>query len=252
MTRTAHDAAIIFDAIAGYDPRDPASAQEPFAPTTPGIERPVSGLRLGVIGQYVENYAEPEVRRVAEAALAQLPHLGIELVPLEPDYVPLVGPVIMPLVQAEATTYHWQTLLDRPDDYSVNTRNNLRLGATVFAKDYLQAQRVRSQMQSEVDAALRTVDALIFPSAYDALGTAEADILDVEIGYTGLANLTGHPAISIPCGFTDDGLPVALQLTGRAFDEGTILSIAHAIQQATDWHTRRPDLKTRYLIPEVV
>jgi aspartyl-tRNA(Asn)/glutamyl-tRNA(Gln) amidotransferase subunit A len=251
MTRTARDAAIVFDAIAGYDPRDPASAQQPLIATTPGIDRPVGGMRVGVVGQYLEKYAEPEVRRVAEAALAQFPDLGIEIVPLELDYVPLVGPVIMPLVQAEATAYHWQTLLDRPDDYSHNTRNNLRLGATVLAKDYLQAQRVRSQMQSEVDAALQTVDALIFPTqpivaprigAYDAPGTADADILDVEIGYTGLANLTGHPAVSIPCGFTDGGLPVGLQLTGRAFDEATILALAHAYQRATNWHVRRVPL----------
>ncbi|HYI14896.1 MAG TPA: amidase [Thermomicrobiales bacterium] len=251
MTRTARDAALIFDAIAGHDPRDPASASEPFVPTAPDVGHSVKGLRIGVIQQYVERYAQPEVRRVAEAALAVLPGLGVELVPIEPDYVPLVGPVIMPLVQAEATAYHWQTLLDRPDDYSNNTRDNLRLGATILAKDYLHAQRVRRQMQAEVDAALQTYDALIFPTqpivapllgAYDMPDTGEADVLDVEIGYTGLANLTGHPAVSFSCGFTDAGLPVGLQLTGRSFDEATILAIAHAYQHATDWHTRRPAL----------
>jgi aspartyl-tRNA(Asn)/glutamyl-tRNA(Gln) amidotransferase subunit A len=249
MTRTARDAALIFDAIAGHDPRDPASAREPFVPTTPGVERSVSGVRIGVVGQHFEHYAEPEVRRVAEAALAHIPELGIELVPLGLNFVPLVGPVIMPLVQAEATTYHWQTLLDRPGDYSTNTRDNLRLGATILARDYLHAQRVRRQMQDEVDAALQSVDALVFPTqpivapplgAYDVGDATETDILDIEIGYTGLANLTGHPALSIPCGFTDAGLPVGLQLTGRAFDEATILTIAHALQLATDWHTHRP------------
>jgi aspartyl-tRNA(Asn)/glutamyl-tRNA(Gln) amidotransferase subunit A len=249
MTRTARDAALIYDAIAGHDPRDPASAAEPFVPSTPGIERSVSGLRVGVVQQYLERYAQPEVRRVAEAGLAVLPGLGVALILIEPDYVPLVGPVIMPLVQAEATAYHWQTLLDRPDDYSNNTRDNLRLGATILAKDYLHAQRVRRQMQAEVGAALQTFDALIFPTqpivapplgAYEVSDSAEADVLDVEIGYTGLANLTGHPAVSFSCGFTESGLPVGLQLTGRSFDEATILALAHAYQQATDWHRRRP------------
>ena len=164
LTRTAYDTALIFDAIAGYDPRDPASATEPFVATAPEIERSVSGLRIGVVGAFFELHVEPPVREVAEAAMAPWSDLGVELVPLELECVPMVGPTIMPLVQAEATAYHWQTLLERPDDYGPDIRDNLRLGATVLAKDYIQAQRLRRQMQVEIDAALRTVDALIFPT----------------------------------------------------------------------------------------
>lgn len=252
MTRTTRDAAIVFDAIAGHDPRDPASVAVPLVPTTSEVDRSVSGLRVGVARQYLERYAEREVQRVAEAALARLSGEGIELVPLGLDVVRLVSAVIMPIVQAEATAYHWPTLLERPDDYSLNTRDNLRLGATVLAKDYLQAQRVRRQMQAEVDAALRTVDALVFPTqpivapplgVYEAGDPTDADILDVEIGYTGLANLTGHPAVSIPCGFTDAGLPVGLQLTGRPFDEGTILRIANAWEPIFGVDRQRPALR---------
>jgi aspartyl-tRNA(Asn)/glutamyl-tRNA(Gln) amidotransferase subunit A len=249
LTRTAYDTALIFDAIAGYDPRDPASATEPFVATAPEIERSVSGLRIGVVGAFFELHVEPPVREVAEAAMVPWSDLGVELVPLELECVPMVGPTIMPLVQAEATAYHWQTLLERPDDYGPDIRDNLRLGATVLAKDYIQAQRLRRQMQVEIDAALRTVDALIFPTqpivapvldTYRVTEPDEADVLEGEIGHTGLANLTGHPAVSIPCGFTPDGLPVALQITGRVFDEATVLALAHAYQLASDWHRRRP------------
>ncbi len=251
LTRTAHDTALIFDAIAGYDPRDPASATEPFVATAAEIGRSVAGLRLGVVGQFFERHVEPDLRQVADDAMKSWTAIGVELIPIELECVPLVGPTIMPLVQAEATAYHWQSLLDRPDDFGPDVRDNLRLGATILAKDYLQAQRARRQMQAEIDAVLRTVDAIVFPTqpivaprldSYRVTEPDETDVLEGEIGHTGLANLTGHPAVSIPCGFTPAGLPVALQLTGRAFGEATILAIAHAYQQATDWHTRRPSL----------
>jgi len=253
MTRTARDAAIVYDAIAGYDARDPASAREPFEPTLPALARNARGLRVGIVQEFYDFHVQPEVRQIAEQATYALEPLGVTLgnVSFAFPIAPLVGPTIMPLVQAEATSYHWKTLLERPQDYGPDIRENLRLGAIVLAKDYLDAQRLRQRITTEIEAALRQFDVLVFPTqpivapildAYRIAQSSEEDVLMGEIGHTGLANLTGHPAITIPCGFTQAGLPVGIQITGRAFDEATILLLANVYQQITDWHLRRPAL----------
>jgi aspartyl-tRNA(Asn)/glutamyl-tRNA(Gln) amidotransferase subunit A len=250
LARTARDTAVLFDAIAGHDQADPASLEHTFEPAAATLEQPVLGLRVGVVEELFERYVEPEVARVARVALDTLATLGVELEPVTLSCVPLVGPTIMPIVQAEATSYHLQTLLERPDDYGPVIRENLRLGALVLAKDYIDAQRMRRRMRDELDAVLKRFDALVFPTQpivaplLDAYQIAEAghdDVLDVEIGHTGLANLTGHPALSVPCGLTNDELPVGLQFTGRAFDERTLFQLGHAFEQATGW-SRRPPL----------
>lgn len=249
ITRTVRDTAMLYDAIAGYDSADPASANQPFEPTAGRLERPVAGLRIGVVDDLFERHARLEVAQTARAALDVLSALGLTLEPVDFSLFQLVAPTIMPIVQAEATSYHWPTLLERPEDYGPVIRENLRLGALVSAKDYIDAQRVRRRMQEEIDALLATYDALVFPTqpivaplldAYQLPDGAQEDLFDMEISYTGLANLTGHPALSVPCGFTADGLPVGLQLTGRAFDEGTLLQLGHAYEQAMAWTGRHP------------
>lgn len=202
------------------------------------------GLRVGVVTELYERHVEPEVQRVARDATRQLSTAGLELVDIELPWSRLVATAIMPIIQAEATNYHWSSLRREPDVFSDALRENLRLGATVLAKDYLDAQRLRRMIAGEVSEALRHVDALVFPTqpiaappigVYDVAEDATDDVLDVEIGHTGLANLTGHPAVSIPCGLTGDGLPVGLQFTGRAFDEQTVLRVAHAVEQVIDF-----------------
>jgi aspartyl-tRNA(Asn)/glutamyl-tRNA(Gln) amidotransferase subunit A len=252
LTRTARDCAIIFDAIAGYDPRDPASAQQPFTPTLPEATGDVRSLRVGIVEQFFERHVEPEIGELARQAVQALEGLGVALEPVTFSFVPLIGPAIMPIIQAEATSYHWKTLLERPEDFGPDIRENLRLGALVLAKDYLDAQRVRRLITEEVTAALTRFDALVFPTqpivappldAYQVAGAADADVLDVEIGHTGLANLTGHPAISVPCGKTSAGLPVGIQFTGRPFDEATILRLAHGWEQLSGLGQQHPSLE---------
>ncbi|HEX5165172.1 MAG TPA: amidase, partial [Thermomicrobiales bacterium] len=243
LTRTARDCAILFDAIAGYDPGDPASARQPLTLTLPDATGDVRGLRVGVVEEFFQRHVEPEVGDIARKAVRVLEGLGVELEPVVFSFIPLIGPTIMPIIQAEATSYHWKTLLERPEDFGPDIRENLRLGALVLAKDYLDAQRMRRLMAEEVTAALARYDALVFPTqpivapplnAYQVADASDADVLDVEIGHTGLANLTGHPAISVPCGMTSAGLPVGIQFTGRPFDEATIIRLAHTWEQLHD------------------
>lgn len=239
LTRTVRDAALLFDLLAGYDAGDPACARREHPPTFPGIGGSVTGQRVGIVTEYFEQYLQPEVRAVAQVAIERLRDTGVTLVDIELPLLRLASATIWPIVQAEATSAYFQKLQRRPDDFSEALRANLRLGALVLAKDYLDAQRLRAMLSAQVDAALREVDALVFPTqpiVAPRLGSCEMeettadDVLDIEIAYTGPANLTGHPAISVPCGLTASGLPVGLQFTGRTFDEGTVLRLAGAFE----------------------
>ncbi len=249
LTRTVRDAAIILDVIAGYDPADPASARVDVAASVAGLDLPVAGMKIAVVEDFFEFHVEAEIGALTRAAVEQLKELGVVVEVVRISSIELIGPAIMPIIQAEATSYHWPAMQERLDDYGPIIRANLQYGATVLAKDYLDAQRVRRQLHDEVEELLLTYDALVFPTqptvaleidAYGMPEIPEADAIGGEIGHTGWANLTGHPAISVPCGFTEAGLPAGLQITGRLFDDATILRLAHHYQQATEWHRRHP------------
>ena len=250
LTRTVRDTALILDAIAGYDPADPASARIDPAPSAAGLDAPIAGMKVAVVEELFVQHVEPEIATLVRAAVEQLEDLGVHVESIRVPSTELVGPAIMPIVQAEATSYHWPTMQEHLDDYGPIIRANLQLGATLLAKDYLDAQRVRRQLHDEVEALLSEYDAIVFPTqptvalpldAFQMPDIPDSDAMGAEIGHTGWANLTGHPAVSVPCGFTDAGLPAGLQITGRLFDDPTILRLAHHYEQATDWHRRRPD-----------
>jgi aspartyl-tRNA(Asn)/glutamyl-tRNA(Gln) amidotransferase subunit A len=243
LTRTVRDSALLFDVLAGDDPRDPASARRTAAPVISVLDETGGQLRIGVVRDMFSWHVQPEVQRVALAVVERMRVSGAALIDVDLPHLRLTAATIMPLVQAEATSYHWPALQTRPGDFSDALRENLRLGALVLAKDYLDAQRLRSVIAAELDAALRDVDVLIYPTqpivappigVYEVAATPEDDVLDAEIGFTGPANLSGHPAISVPCGLTSDGLPVGMQFIGRTFDESTLLRVATAFEAIAD------------------
>ncbi|MGA7669793.1 MAG: amidase, partial [Nitrolancea sp.] len=249
LTRSSRDAAVMLDAIAGFDPLDPASANVPHHATLNSIDDDVRGLKIGIVEDLFERYVQPEVRSVSLAAVQQLRGLVRTLESIAPPHLDLVMPVITPIVQAEAAAYHRRNLSAQPEDYSAEVRDNLRLGATIPAIDYIDAQRLRGWIRNGIEDALRGYDVLVFPTqpivaprigSYQTAESLSDDVLDVEIGHTGIANLTGHPALSILAGFTEGGLPVGLQLTGRMFDEATILRLGRAFESSTEWSLKRP------------
>ena len=143
LTRSSRDAAIMLDAIAGFDPLDPASANVPYHPTLASIDGDVRDLKIGVIDELFQRYVEPEVREVALAAVDQLRGIIGHVESVAPPHLDLVMPVITPIVQAEAASYHRRTLATQAADYSAEVRDNLRLGAMIPAIDYIDAQRLR-------------------------------------------------------------------------------------------------------------
>ncbi|MCH8282952.1 MAG: aspartyl/glutamyl-tRNA amidotransferase subunit A [Chloroflexi bacterium] len=245
LTRTVRDAALMLRVIAGQDARDPASSARPVPNYARGLPRELKNVTIGVPQDYFYDELDGEVERALDAAHVSLRRLGARLkrvsIPHASDSLAAAS-VITP---CEAGAFHWQALRDRPGDFSDSIWGRFTLGLLTPADTYLRAQRLRSLLMNEFHDAFKQVDAMVLPTVPilpDLLGERPMTREGISaIGRcTRAFNLTGLPALSLPCGFTGDGLPIGMQLIGRPFDEATLFKIGHAYEQATDWHTRRP------------
>lgn len=246
LARTAEDAAIVLQVIAGHDPEDVSSSVEPVPDYTAHLRDGVAGLRIGVPNNFFFDALAPEIEAGVREAIGVLEELGAHV---EPVHLPLMDeiPAATNAIQLpEALAYHQRWMAERPDDYADDVRYRLELGAMFPAVAYVQAQRLREQaVAAWRDEVFSHVDIIAVATTQTAAFKLDGSDLSVTLSLIRLTNplnLLGVPAISVPCGFTPDGLPFGLQLIGRWWDEATVLRAGHAYQQATDWHTRRPPL----------
>ncbi|MBV8087726.1 MAG: amidase [Chloroflexi bacterium] len=250
MARTVEDCALLLQAIAGFDRCDDASANQPIPDYRQAISRGTEGLRIGVPWSWIDGTdgLDAEVRAAFAAALVVLKGQGMEVV--EVDGTPFAEARVpqMIIMLAEAYAYHEERLKTRPQDLGSGPRARLREASLLTAADYIQAQRARSALGKQMHAILQTVDAVVTPGGAKPAVTFEdyvaTSAAPTPISFTGPFNLYGGPALVVPCGFTEGGLPVGLQIAGRAFDESSVLRIGAAYQHATDWHTRAPAIIT--------
>jgi aspartyl-tRNA(Asn)/glutamyl-tRNA(Gln) amidotransferase subunit A len=252
MVRTVEDAALSMNAIAGYDPNDVASARVEIPDYTTALTGDVRGLRIGVVKEYFEAPLDPEVARSVRDAIGVLESLGAVVTevsfPMFNDSQAISGAILM----SEAAAYHRDLLASDGEKLYPPVRVRLEAGLFVSAADYLRAQQARSLFDRQARELLEQVDLLAGPTEPVTAPLLLAERVQAgerEVGTTGALtqytrpyNLTGFPAISAPCGFSEAGLPMALQLAGRPFDELTVLRAAHAYEQATEWHSRRPPI----------
>lgn len=245
MARTVADCALLLSTMAGHDLLDPTSARTPVPDFTDGLDAGVRGMVLGVPKQHFYEGLEPEVDGAARAALR---HLEGEGARLEPVDLPLAGHIAGPggiLIMAEAYGLHARQLRERAADYGDRTRRRIASGACYTSGEYEAAMRVRVAWTRQAARALERVDAIVTPTLPHAAFTVEVQKAgeppDTSWG-TRHFNLSGHPALTLPCGFTAAGMPIGMQLAGRYFDEATLFRIAHAYERSTPWHDRRPAL----------
>lgn len=247
MTRTVEDNALMLNVIAGHDPRDPGSAAAPERDFTAGLRDGVKGLRIGFVRHFHTRdlEADPEMTAGIEAAAGRLEALGariqeISLAPLD-DYAACNRVILL----SEAYAIHEKWLQERPADYARVTRNRLLPGAFLRAADYVQATRLRTKLLASFEATMRDFDLLICASSMEPACKID-DAETVERTYPRQArtpfNVLGVPALAMPCGFSSDGMPLAFQIVGKAFDEATIYRAAWAYEQDAGWHARRPPL----------
>jgi aspartyl-tRNA(Asn)/glutamyl-tRNA(Gln) amidotransferase subunit A len=247
MARSAADAAIILSAIAGLDPRDETSSGEPVPDYVAMLnDTRLNGLRIGVPRQYFFDSVDAEVLEAVRGAISAFEALGAQVSDIDLPHITEAPAAVNAIMLPEALAYHQRWLAERPQDYGEELRGRLETGLLYPAVSYVQAQRLRSLIVDEWrQNVFGNVDLLATPTTPVPAPSLDEAALQTTLNlvrFTNPFNLTGVPAISIPCGFTTAGLPIGLQLAGRWFDEGTVLRAAHAYQQATDWHTRRPAL----------
>jgi len=254
MTRTVRDAALLLQAIAGPDPADPTSWGAQVKDYMAGLdEGAAAGLRIGVPEAFFWQDLHPEVEAAARAALAQLAELGATVRPVTlPVDAEAVGAAWDTIALAEAFALHETRLENQGDALSPDVARRMRRGSTIGAGDLVRAHWLQNRARRDMAALFADVDLLATPTtripAVDAESGAIAvagesvDGARVLAALTRFAAFTGQPAISVPCGFTGDGLPIGLQLIGRWYEEPVLLGAAHAYEQAAGWWRRRPDL----------
>ena len=252
MVRTVEDAALSMNVIAGYDPKDVASARVDIPDYTSALTNDVRGLRIGIPKEYFDAPLDPEVSQSVRDALDLLESMGAVVTVVDLPMYKDTQAISTAILMAEASAYH-QDLLGRDGDKLYPpVRLRLEAGLFITAADYLRAQQGRTIFNQQARRLLDDVDLLAGPTEPVTAPQLLAERVQVgehEMGTTAALtqysrpyNLTGFPAIAIPCGFSSDGMPISLQLAGRSFDELTVLRAAHAYEQATDWHKRRPNI----------
>ena len=252
MTRTVEDTAITMNVIAGHDPRDVASAKVDIPDYTSALTGDVKGLRIGIVKEYFEAPLDPQVRKAVMDAISLLESMGAEVKEVSYPMFNQSQAISSAVLMAEATAYHRDLLEKDGHQLYEPVRQRLEAGLFISAAEYLRAQQARSIFDQQGRRLLDEVDLLAGPTepitAPEILaskvmaGEQEVGVVGALTQYTRPYNINGFPAISVPCGFSDDGMPIGLQLAGRPFDELTVLRAAHAYEQANDWHTRRPPI----------
>jgi aspartyl-tRNA(Asn)/glutamyl-tRNA(Gln) amidotransferase subunit A len=274
LTKTVRDSALIMNAIAGHDPRETTSLDEPVPDYTAGLGKDLRGLRLGLAKEYMVEGTDPQVKAAVNAAVKHMNSLGAEIVDVSLPHTDYATAVYYILATAEASAnlarfdgvrYGYRAenpkdLLDlygrtRGEGFGLEVKRRIILGTYVLSSGYydayyLRAQKMRELIRRDFAKAFEKVDALISPTSpvpAFKFGERTADPLQMYLAdiFTSPANLAGICGISVPCGFAEvDGhrLPIGLQLLGKGLDEARILQIAHAYEQSTDWHKARPPI----------
>src|SRR5438876_3037322 len=250
LARTVEDCALLLGLMAGADAEDPTAVAGPVPDYMAATQEPIKGLRIGVPSAFYVDDLDPEVARILDETVAVLEREGADIVQVElPDQRQLAAACQLVLA-VEAAAFHKRWLIERPQDYGPQVLMRLQNGLAIPGVSYLEAMRWRGAALAAYLAAVAGVDAVIAPVAPVAAPTiAESDVgnsLDAEAviqritKFTRPINYLGLPSLSIPTGFTKSGLPVGMQLIGRAFDEAGPVRIGAAFQRATDYHQRVP------------
>ncbi len=249
ISRTVEDAAITLGAIAGHDPRDGHTSSEPVPDYRAALGQGIEGLRIGVVTEQMESeLVDSDVRSVVERAISVLGELGATVEEVSLPLAAVAGPISGTLLAVEPASNHAKWVHENIDDYGHDDRILLLTGSVMPARYYNKAQKIRELIRRQVIDAFGSYDALVFPTAGrgaqpiqdDPAVTSKETSSRLPFLFTRLFNLASCPAMSVPCGFDDRGMPVGLQIGGKPFSEETLFRIGHAYEQATDWHTRRP------------
>ena len=248
MARSVEDCALLLQAIAGHDPRDPACTDVAVPDFRATLKDGIQGLRIGVprTGWFDENLGiSLETEAAFNEALKILESLGAAIVELDGTPFSVTRKANQTILVCEAYAYHEKTYQETPLKFGASVRRRMLEGAFLSAVDYITAQRARSVLNERICANFARVDFFAVPGAPrppEAFASMDPNEQNLRPSFTNPFNLTGLPALCFPCGFTEGNLPSGLQIVAPPFEEVTCFRVGYAYEQATDWHQRRPAL----------
>ncbi len=252
MTRTVLDAALMLQVLAGHDPKDGSSSPTATSDYTSGLTKGVKGLRLGIPLSFFPDLTDPEVEEAFTEAVKVFADLGAHIEEVQLPNLEACWSTAQVIIGAEASVWHEPYLQNQAEDYAPDVRKFLERGRSTLASDYIKAQQARARLRQEMLEVFARLDALLTPGAlippppHSARSVTvkgrEVRLLEALVSATCPWNLTGQPALTLPCGLNASGLPLALQIVGKPFDEATVLRIGHAYEAQTSWQKKRPPL----------
>ena len=270
LTKDVTDCALMLEAIAGYDPADSTSVNQPVSPYASYLNGDVDGLRVGIPKEYFISGMQPEVERSVKEGIKVLEKNGIRVEEISLPHTEYAVAVYYIIATAEASSnlarydgmkYGYRApakeltetyMMSRELGFGAEVKRRIMLGTYVLSAGYydayyLKAQKVRGLIKKDFEEAFKKCDAIItptLPTTAFKIGEKTQDPLQMYLTdiFTISTNLAGLPALSLPCGFDSEGLPIGMQIIGKHFDEATILRLGFAYEQATEWHKRKPEL----------
>jgi aspartyl-tRNA(Asn)/glutamyl-tRNA(Gln) amidotransferase subunit A len=246
LARHAIDVARVLDVISGYDAADPMSVDHPFESAAAGIDRGVDGLRVGVPRGFFFAECDPEVEALVRAAADELARLGARVEEIDVPGAETTHAAVSIIARSDAYALHRERVAKNPERFGSEVLRRLRSAETITGADYAEAREEGRHWRRQVDELFAGgIDLVLTPAASIPAPLAEdtGDVIETTRLMTQLTyawSLAGIPAASVPCGFTKAGLPVGVQLGARRWRDNLVLRAAHAYQQGTDWHERRP------------
>jgi aspartyl-tRNA(Asn)/glutamyl-tRNA(Gln) amidotransferase subunit A len=273
LTKDVRDCALLLEGIAGQDPADSTSVNRPVLRYTEALTGDVRGIRLGIPREYFVSGIQPEVEQAVRAAIRQLEKNGAVVEEISLPHTEFAVAVYYIVATAEASSnlarydgmrfgYRAEAkdltdtyMISRDEGFGAEVKRRIMLGtyalsAGYYDAYYLKAQKVRTLIKRDFDEAFKRCDVIVTPTAPTTafkLGEKTQDPLQMYLSdiYTISINLAGLPALSLPCGFDSEGMPIGLQIIGKHFDESTILQVAYGYEQATEWHKKNPTMADR-------
>jgi aspartyl-tRNA(Asn)/glutamyl-tRNA(Gln) amidotransferase subunit A len=249
ITKRVEDAALMLQVMGGYDPEDPASFKTLPGDFSSHMRDTIRDRKVAfAIGHFVEEVTNPEILAAIRKAADVLADLGAIVEEVNTDYLHEGALANAIMTQADGAAFHRDRLKEHPDWFGADVRQRLETGAKFTSTEYALARRTQAEVRRRCDNLFEEFDVLILPTT-----PITAPILEGENAVerarlltrlTAPFNVTGLPALSIPCGFTSEGLPIGLQIVSRAWNESGVLRIGYSYQEATDWHRMRPSIAT--------
>jgi aspartyl-tRNA(Asn)/glutamyl-tRNA(Gln) amidotransferase subunit A len=242
LTRSVRDAAILLQVLAGYDALDPVSADVPVDDYLAGLDDGVKGWKVALAdGEYVAE-SDPEVLGAFSAAAKVFESLGAKIEKVDVDFLREAALANSLMTQADGAAIHRERISQHPEIFGEDVRQRLQTGAAFTSTEYILARRVQAETRRRFEQLFASYDVLLIPTTPIAAPLIEGnDALEQArrlTRFTSCFNLTGLPALSLPCGFTKNGLPIGLQIVSKAWAECKVLRAGHAFEQATEWHKK--------------